>query len=41
MNSKFETYLLDQEGVDSVETTTEVSVELQEIELPEGFLTSL
>lgn len=40
MNSKFETYLLDQEGAEAVEQTFEAA-ELQEQELPQGFWTEL
>lgn len=41
MNSKFETYLLDQEGTEAVEQTIEYSAELTEQQLPEGFWTEL
>lgn len=41
MNSKFETYLLDQEGTEVVEGTVEYAAELTEQELPEGFWTEL
>lgn len=40
MNSTFETYLLDQEGIEAVELKLEWA-ELQEQELPQGFWTEL